>query len=54
MKVIGLMLINNYFKKWQIFVEGGIEDTESAQEAVAARNRAGEKENKHQKTRKIH
>jgi hypothetical protein len=54
MKVFGLMLINNYFKKWQILVEGGIEDTESVQEAVAAKNSAGEKESKHQKTRKVH
>jgi hypothetical protein len=46
--------MDNYFKKWQTLFEWGIEDTESAQEAKTARNRAGGKESKHQKTRKVH
>jgi hypothetical protein len=52
-KAFGLLLMDNYFDKWQILAEGDIEYTEPAQEAETATGRGG-KESKHTKTRKVH
>jgi hypothetical protein len=56
-EAFGLLLIDNDFEKWQILAEEDIEvvkDTEPAQEAETARNRPGQKESEHKKTRKVH
>ena len=38
-EAFGLLLIDNYFEKWQILAEGDAEDTEPAQEAETGTGR---------------
>jgi len=44
-EAFGLLLIDNYFEKWQILAEGDVEDTEPAQQAGAGTGRGKKKAN---------
>ncbi len=44
-EAFGLLLIDNYFEKWQILAEGDVEDTEPAQEAETGTGRGKKKAN---------